>query len=849
MHFWLWKMAWRDSRLHRKRLLLFVSSIIMGVAALVSISSFDQAVKRALDTQAKTLLGADLLISSLQPFSAETETLLDTIGGTQASELLFASMAYFPRANATRLVQVRALAGDYPFYGTIGTEPLEAAYSYQTGYHALVDDALMLQYGIAVGDSVNIGSQTYRITGRLLKLPNEPAVAGTFNPRIYISLTHVDQSLLQRGSLVNYRRYFKFESTRDTEALVEELKPRFNQYRLRYDTVERRKQSIGDVVENFYRFLNLVGFVALLLGSIGVGSAVHVYSKQKFQQVSILRCLGAASRHTFAIFLIQIMTLTCIGAILGALVGVGVQLFLPQVFAEFLPVQIDTFISRTAVVQGLMVGMGIALLFALLPLLSIRKVSPLQALRADFEDASLKRRDPLRILVALCIGVAILAFAVSQVGDMQIGVTFTAGLFAAFAIITVVAKAMMALLKTFFPSSWPYVWRQGLANLYRPNNQTWMLMLSIGLGTFLITTLYLTQHTLLDKVSYIGGENKPNLALFDIQPDQRDDVRALLQSFGRPILQEAAIVTMRIDSLRGQSVADLLNAMDQQPVGDTAMQLNRGLLRWEYRATYRDSLMDTEKIVAGTWHGEKSSVPGVTPLSFDVRAAKQLQIAVGDTIVWNVQGVPLRSVVTSLRKVDWQRVQANFMVVFPTGVLEAAPQIYIMATRVQNAGQSAELQKTLVRRYPNVSVIDLALVLSTVDLFLSKISFIIQVMALFSIFTGLIVLAVAVSTSRFQRIRENILLKTLGASRTQVIQILLVEYALLGGLAALTGLFLSYASGWALAFFMFDAVFMPTFAPFVFVLVAVTALAVAIGMMNNRGIFDRPPLEVLRLEG
>lgn len=836
-------MAWRDSRTHRKRLFLFMTSIVLGIAALVSVGSFGENLQKAIDEQAKTLMGADLMLASLQPFSVETEALIDSIGGEQARETLFASMVYFPKSGDTRLVQVRAINGHFPFYGKIGTQPKDAITTYKSGANALVDQTLMLQFDAQPGDSIKIGAKLFHIAGTLQKLPSDPPIASTFNPRVYIPAPYLEQTkLLQRGSLVNYRIYFKFQDNRNITELVRTIRPHINKYRLRPDTVENRKQRVGAILENLYRFLNLVGFVALILGGIGVGSAVHVYVKQKLDNVSILRCVGAESRDTFFIYLLQVAAMALIGSLSGAAVGLGIQLFLPEVFSDFLPVKIEHFIAWPAVLEGIVFGLGLSLLFAMLPLLSLRKVSPLLALRSSYEAASAPQKHTLRFGIYLIIVLAIGAFAVSQTEEPIFGLAFAVAIVAAFTVLATVSKAVTVLFKKLVPKSWTYVWRQGLANLYRPNNQTLVLMLSIGLGTFLITTLYLTHNILLEKVTYVGSGNRPNLVLFDVQPDQKDDVVAMVQTQGMPIVQEAPMVTMRIASLKNESVSTILS--------DTTRHVNRGLLRWEFRTTYRDTLLDSEAIVAGTWIGkiEAGEDLQVIPISLEQGVSERLNVAMGDTIIWDVQGVPLTTFVASLRRVDWQRVQANFFVVFPKGVLESAPQIYVLATRATSTEQSARLQRAVVRAFANVSMIDLALVLNTVDSFLDKIAFAIRFMALFSILTGLIVLAAAVMTSRFQRVQESVLLRTLGASRKQIVKIMAIEYVFLGGFAALTGLSLSYLGGWCLALFVFDAVFLPTVWPFMIVLTTVIGLTILIGMANSRGISDRPPLEVLRAE-
>ena len=838
---WLLRMAWRDSRAQRKRLFLFTASIGLGIAALVAVDSFGVNLQRAVDEQAKTLLGADLVLSSLQPFSPETEALIDSLGGQQARETRFASMAYFPKTGDTRLVQVRALQGRFPLYGRLGTAPETAAARYLSGPFALVDETLLLQFNAQVGDSLRLGQATFAIAGRLTQLPGEPPMAGAFNPRVFIPAAFLEKTqLLERGSLVTYRVFFRFGDGRDVGRLVQAIKPHLDQHRLRYETVENRKRRLGNTLENLYRFLSLLGFVALILGGIGVASAVHVYARQKLGDVAVLRCLGAGAGQTFSIYLIQIAVMALVGSALGATLGVAIQTALPRAFADFLPVRIEPAVVWRAVGAGVGLGLGLALLFALLPLVSLRRVSPLAALRSSFENGGLQRRDWLRVGLYALLAAAVIAFAVSRTERPAVGLGFALGVGLALGVLALVAKGMVALFKRLSLRAWPYVWRQGLANLYRPNNQTLVLMVAIGLGTFLITTSYLIHTTLLQQVTFVAGDRRPNLVLFDVQPDQRAPLLDLLAARRVPVLQEAPIVTMRLDSLKGEAVQTLL--------GDRTRRRQRGLLRWEYRTTYRDSLQDSETLVAGKWIRRAETISQVVPVSLEESMARRLGVTLGDTLVWNVQGLPLPSRVTSLRKVDWQRVQANFFVVFPEGVLEAAPQIYVLAARTRDARQSAELQREVVRQFPNVSMIDLALVLRIVDGLLSKVSFAVRFMAGFSILTGLIVLAAAVVTSRFQRLRESVLLRTLGASRSQIRRILLAEYTLLGALAAGTGLALSYLSAWALAVFVFDIPFHPPLWPVMVAPVVVIALTLTIGLFNSRGILTRPPLEVLRVE-
>ena len=839
-------MAWRDSRASRKRLLLTLSTSVLGIAALIAITSFEANVRIAIQDQAKTLLGADFVISSRQPFSVETEVLMHTLGGRQTREVSFSSMVYFPKNDGTRLAQIRALNGIFPYYGRLETVPADAAQQFQTGPYAIVDNTLMLQFDAQVGDAIKIGAFTFQILGMLKKAPGEAAAVSLAGPRLYISAHYLDQTkLIQMGSRLRYKVYFKLPPTVDPARFREQHLAHFERYRLASETVQERASSIGQTLDNLTQYLNLVGFIALLLGGIGVASGMQTYIKHKLSTVATLRCLGAQIQQIFAVYVIQAACLSVIGVVVGAFLGITIQTILPQIMQDFLPVRIDFFVAWEAIIQGIAVGLGIALLFALLPLLSVRTVSPLHALRISAHDLASDlastSTDPWRRRLFVVLAVSVLAFAVMQTRHWSHALSFVAALAVAGGLLAATAHGMTRLVLAYFPSGWAFVWRQGLANLYRPQNQTLTLLLSLGLGTFLLLTLYLTQAMLLKKVELSGGGNQPNLILFDIQPDQEADVADLVRSFDLPILETAPIVTMRLSTIKGRDIADIRRDPDAADA--------EWALQWEYRATYRAELIETESLVAGSWQGHIASAADESlpiPISLEQEIAKTLKVSVGDELVYDVQGVPLTTVVGSIRAVDWQHVRPNFFVVFPTGVLEAAPRFVVFVSRVEESALLAAVQRAVVQQFPNVSAIDLDLILQTFDTLLGKIAFAIRFMAFFSLATGLVVLASAVSAGRYQRLKENVLLRTLGAARSQLKRILFIEYLFLGSFASLAGVLLALLGSWALAYYLFETVFAPDAAAIVGMVFLVVSLTIGIGLLGNRGVYDRSPLEVLR---
>jgi putative ABC transport system permease protein len=385
------------------------------------------------------------------------------------------------------------------------------------------------------------------------------------------------------------------------------------------------------------------------------------------------------------------------------------------------------------------------------------------------------------------------------------------------------------------PQGLPYVWRQGFSNLYRPNNQTVILITSLGLGTSFLATLFFMQDLLVQRVSMSAANERPNTVLFDIQASQLDGVKELTTEFDLAIMQEVPVVTMRLREINGYT--------KEEEEKDTTVNYRDWLYNREYRVTYRDSLIDSETIVEGQWIGEVKNDSIFISISEGFGDLK-----VGDELIFNVQGALIKTYVGSLREIDWRRVQTNFVVLFPKGVLERAPQFHVLVTRIDETLQAARYQQAVVENFPNVSVIDLELILKTVEDVLGKVAFVIQFMAFFSIGTGIIVMISSIILSKFQRIQENVLLRTLGASKRQLWTITIAEYCFLGGLGAISGIILASLFCTLLGVFLFEFTFIPNLFQIAIVFFSVTGMSILIGLFNSRGVVRQSPMEVLRRE-
>lgn len=836
---WLVKMAWRDSRKSKGKLLLFVMAISLGIAALVGITSFRENLLHEIDEQAKTLIGADIEIRGSQPLPDSLFQTAYNLAPEVSKETYFASMVYFPRSLGTRLAQVRALKGNYPYYGKIQTAPADAASRFQTGQYALVDEKLMIQYNVEVGDQVKIGNGSFEIIGRLQRIPGQTEIGATASPVVYIPYDYLDHTdLLQKGSRVNYVNYFQFSPSVDTTARWSRLAKIIDEKGYEVETIEDRKADTGRAFKDLTNFLELVAFAALLLGCIGVASSMYVYSKEKTTIVATLRCLGMTSNQALVIFLIQVAIYGLIGSVLGALAGVLIHLYFPLLVQDFIPVELDPVMSWTAVLSGLLIGVGVSILFALFSLVSLRKVSPLQAIRQ--ETAPVSRFDWLQWVIAGIIGVFLLGIIYLQIGNIQDAIYFTLGLIVAILLLGLIGKGFTWMVRKLVPDAIPYVWRQGLSNLYRPHNQTTLLITTLGLGTAFISILLFMQDLLVNRVSIAGSDDRPNTVLFDIQTPQKDAVRQLTEDYDLPVIQEVPIVTMRLMEINGVT--------KNQAEKDTLNQTPDWAYNREYRVTYRDSLINSEKLLEGRWIPEIKSQNDTIFVSVSSGYAENLNLKIGDELLFNIQGALVKTYIGSFREVDWRRMQTNFLVVFPKGVLEMAPQFHVLITRINNTELSARYQQAVVRSYPNISIIDLELILDTLEDILGKIAFVIRFMAFFSIGTGIVMLIGSIVLSRYQRMRENVLLRTLGASSAKLWKIIFAEYFSLGMLGALSGIFIAGIATILLGKFVFEFTFVPDLLQVVMVTLAVASLTVIIGLANSREIVRQSPLEVLRNE-
>jgi len=837
------RLAWREGRAGYRRLSVFVSSIALGVGSLVAIHSFRADVQRSLGDQARALLGADVRVSSNREFPEAFDAVLDSMAGQGrdvARTTTLASMVLDTRSEGVRLFQVQGVQPGYPYYGDITSLPDEAWAEIHEGPWVVADPAVFIQLDATIGDTLLVGEARLVLRGQVIGMPTEVGFQSAIGPRVYIAHDRIPSTgLLTFGSIARYHANFRMPERVDRNEFRNRNDEILEVNQLRYTTAAGQAREISSAVEDVSRYLGLMGLAALFLGGIGVASAIHVYIREKVITVAVLRCLGAVQRTLFTAYLLQAAGLALIGSLVGVGLGMAVQRGLPLVLTGLLPVEVTTQVSWLALGAGVALGVCVAIMFALGPLLEVRGVSPLIALRHDFEPP--KRTDALRVGAFVLLAATLVGLTVLEAPEVDQGIGFAIVLGGVALALWATARVLILATKRFFPHGMSYPVRQGVSNLFRPRNQTVSVMLALGFGAFVIGTVGLVETSLTQAFSLEASAGEWNLLLFDVQSDQRETVEDFLDSRVDGPLEVTPLVPSQLSAINGIPVETFL----ERP---RAERPRSWALRRQYRHTYRAEVTDSEVLVAGAWWEAPAADEdaGVARISMEVELAEDLRVGLGDHITWDFAGVPLESRITSLRTVDWARFETNFYVVFEPGALEEAPQTAVVLALIEGEQERAEMQRDLVVRFANVSVLDLSRLQQTIDDILARANQGIRFLGVFTTFAGVLVLIGALATSRYQRMRESALLKTLGARRSVVLKVLTVEYAMLGSLAAAAGVVLAIFAGWMMTSNVFEVPFRLDLARLGVVWLWVTVVTVVVGLIGSWGVLARSPLAVLR---
>lgn len=784
------RLLWRESRGARGRMVFLVLCLVLGVGAVSGLSALVSAVDRGLRADSRELIAADLRVSSRDPLPPELDPLLEEAGAVASARveelptLFAAGTADALEAGSSRLVNLKAAGPGYPFHGELVTDPPGLGVGDLGDGGCLVAAELAATLGLGPGDPVAIGGATFRVRGALLSEPDRLEFSMSLGPRVLVSSAGLERtSLLGLGSRVRHFRLVRLADGLDPGALAAARRVLDRGLeglgRIRVESSEEANPSVNRSLRNVERYLGLVALLSLLLGGVGVAQVVRTWIGERTQAVAVLRSLGMRPGEILRLYLIQVLVL----ALLASLLGVGLGLLLPllgsRLAPDVLPPDSALAAPPRVVLRGLLLGLGIAGLFALDPLSAVYRVPPARVLRAEAQPLPVPRWMRALTVSALLLGV--LGSSWWQARDLTAALAFTGGLLILTLLLVIGARGVMALSARLPRERLPVTLRHGVAALARPGAGTIASVVALGLGVLVIATLLLVERRLADE---LGGElppDAPTLFLVDVQPDQWEPVRRTLLDHGARHVDSTPVAMARLKEIGGIPVRDLLRQS-----GDGR---ERWVLTREQRLTWRAELPASNALVEGVWFDPDD---GVAEVSLEARFAEDLGAAVGDRLVLDLQGVPVELVVTSLREVDWGSFQINFFFLVEPGVLEEAPHWRLASAQVDAAGEQG-VQDALVGVAPNVTVLRVRPLLEKVAALLARIAEGVRILGLFAVGAGLAILAGAVSAGGIRRAREVALLKALGLTRAGVAALFLVEYGLVGLVAGLCGAGGAYA--------------------------------------------------------
>ncbi len=779
--------AWRESRGSGPRLLFFIACLALGVAAITGVSGLVDAIDQALVAQSRELLGADVSIEARRPIDEKVDEFLAFDGQRERAQAR-ETPTLVALGERSKLAELKAVSANFPFYGRIVLEPDGRLGELLDAHSCAAAPDLANELGARLGDELSIGGKPYRLAAFVRDEPGRLDIGFTLGPRVFVTLEGLERSGLEQfGSRMRYRELYRLPSSPDerriaqfkrqvTEELDDAAYLRIESHREAQPTVRRALRQVES-------YLGLVALLSLVLGGVGVAQIVRAWVASRTQAVAVLRVLGARPREVLAMYLAHVALLALAGSLIGALAGSFAPHLIARLAADLLPAGFELSWSPFAVLRGLALGVGIALVFSTPPLTAVWSVSPARVLRTDIEPLPAPRA--IAWGAALLVAAGLFAAAWAQSRELAVAAGFTIALALLAAVLSLGARGLTWVAARVPRERLnPYL-RNGIAALARPGIGVVGATVALGFGVLVITLMALVESRLSERLRNALPSDAPSLFLLDVQPDQRESVREVALRQGAASYTDVPVLTARLASINGVAVRDLA------PKRANTKGREQWVLTREQRITWASTLPADNRIVAGAlW-----SDPQRHELSLEQGFAEDLGVGVGDRLAFDVQGVELEFVVTSLRTVEWESFGINFFLVAEPGVLDHAPHNVLAAARLEPA-QEAMLQRELGQSAPNVTPIGVRAILEKVLGVLSKLALAVRVLGLFTILTGLVILAGVASSSAVHRGREVALLKTLGLTRAGVTTLFGIEFALVGLVAGAIGATAAFALAW-----------------------------------------------------
>jgi len=835
----LFKLAFVELRHNSLRLFVYSLSISIGIAAIFATGSLKNDLITQIDKETKELVGGDLVVKG---FSAINDSLYDEVldqSTAVAHEKSFASMVVFANKENTRLVNVRAISADYPLIGSIEDRAGDSRAINTQGGLVSINESLGIQYGLELGDSLFIGNSVFKVAAFHSKAPGQSGIAATVAPSVFISLDDLSGTGLARiGSRIRHSYYFLYADEETTKNKFKALEKAVIDDGLRLENLESGRKRLGRSYKNLFLFLNLAAFIALIIGGVGAGSAIDLFFSEKKKTVAVLKCVGFRYKEIATLFLVQILFLGLFGSGLGVAIGLGIQQALPGMFKGVFVVDFVQQFHFSVFLISMLMGVLVSVLFGLKTLIPLLNSTPLMALRSSLVNQQGYQRINLIIRSIQLASLILITWYLT--GKFFIALGFTFGLLLIMLCLWGLAMLLRKFARKIVTRLRSFELRYAVNALYRPQNQTVLLISIIGLSAILVLHLFFIRSSLVNSIQLLDNDHRPNLIIFDIDEESVEPIASFLESRNVSVFDPLSIVPMRIHRLKGRSVFSWKK--------DSTHSIPSHVFNREYRVTEREVLGENESIEEGKWKGNYEG-SGIIPISIEENFSGQSELSLGDTVEFNVFGSILKAEIASIRKVDFTQMQAAFTIVFPKGSLEGAPVMYAVSAHVKDKEKMMKVQNELMDNFKNISIIDLDQIFESVAELGSKIEIAIQFMFSFSALTALIVLINTLYVSRFQRLKESAVLKTLGAVSNRLTRINIYEFLILGVLAVVAGLVFSFVVSYLLMTFLFKVPFSPDIFSAGIILLFVLAVVTFMGVVNSSSLRNVSPIRLIRGNG
>jgi putative ABC transport system permease protein len=842
------RIAWRELRAGKAKFLFVLLSVAIGVAALTGVRGFSTSFARTLLLQARSIMAADLSARMFRQATPAESKLLDALASPQSglgvkrtvvTETV--SMAMVEGDPVPLLVTLKAVdPAEYPFYGTVVLSTGQQLRDALTDDTVVVDDNLLVRLRAKIGDRLKIGGRWFRIAAVIVKEPDRMTAGVGLGPRVMMTRQAMQETeLLQPGSRATERYLFALGDklkVADVRAQIEKILPE-----AQVTDFRETSPALTQGVDRATGLLSLICLVAMVLGAIGVAMAMRAHLQQRIEILAIMKSIGAKSSDILRIYLIQTLFLGVFGALIGVVLGLGVEYAFPTVLGRLLPLRPEIRLPLNPVLAALGTGILTTLLFCLPPLLDVRNVRPSLVLRRMVESGNgagwigwLKEHKLQQAsIVVILAGLGGIASALAD--SALVGKWFAICLAALLVFILGLSAAMLRGLRAFLSRTRLHLHsalRHGLANLYRPGNQSAAVLAALGTGVMLILSVFLMQRSIVNALHEDLKPDTPNVFLIDMSTDELPGIRAELKKEPGVIggLEAIPIVSARIGSIEG-TPADQLRGKDYPK-----HLLQTATLSWA------DAAPAGTKVMEGKWWtGEGGSDLAVMDF-----VAKRLKLKVGSqmTFIAGEKEIPVK--VVAIYKVMGENAFARSSYILPRALLADQPTVWYGDIHARPSA-IPEIERALFATYPTVTVINIADILTTISDVVDQITMVIRFLAGFSILSGLIILASSIASTRFRRVREVVVLKTLGATRNRIATVFSVEFVVLGLLAGAVGtLFANVLS--RILLHRMDVVFQRDVRGSLTAVLGTAVLAVATGWIASFRILGQKPLEVLREE-